>query len=152
MGFTLFFFGGMKVSAQGAYVPDESLSMKAFEEKVRLAKDEIWVVDFWASWCRPCLETIPEMMEIHSQFLGKPVRFISISWDKDQRAWRAMMAKAQMPWQQILIPNIQNVAFLDKYFSHKSIPAIFVVGTDGKIKKAEDTIKLDRLLKKMLSE
>ena len=148
--FMLIFSTTQLIQSQNGYVADESLSMKAFQEQVLKTKGEIWVVDFWASWCRPCIDAIPEMKEIYSKYQGKPVRIISVSWDKDSKAWRAMLQKAQMPWQQILIPDIRNVPFLDKHFSHKAIPAVFVITQDGKIKKATDLIKLDKMLAKLL--
>lgn len=140
------------VKAQG-FAPDLTMDMAQFEDKVLDSKDEVWVVDFWASWCRPCIMSIPHLKEVASQYAGKPVRFISISWDETERQWMNAQNHLKMPWNQILIPDIKEEhPFLDKNFNHSAIPAIFVVDRTGKVKKVADTYKVEKAIEKALKK
>ena len=142
---------GIQAKSQPVFAINDSLKMKEFEERVLKPKNEVWVVDFWASWCRPCLETIPELKKVYEKFNGKPVRFISISWDEDARAWKAMVERTGMKWNQILLPNIRNAPFVDKHFKHKSIPTLFIVTKEGKVRKAGEIEFLENALNKELA-
>lgn len=150
-----FIFGFLLVSSIALkaqdFQPDLSMSMSEFETKALDSKDEVWVVDFWASWCRPCIMSIPHLKEVASQYSGKPVRFISISWDEAERNWMNAQMHLKMPWQQILIPDIKaDHPFLDKNFPHTGIPAIFIIHTNGKVKKVADVYKVEKAIEKAL--
>lgn len=139
--------------AQNSYTPDLSMSMADFQTQALKEKNEIWVVDFWASWCGPCVRSIPHMKEVAEKFADKQVRFISISWDRNKTQWEAAINRFQMPWQQILIPNIRNAPpMLDKHFPHQSIPSVFLVSPDGKVKKVKNPYNLEDALDKMISK
>lgn len=147
------FFSG-ETHAQGTdFKPDLSMDLRQFQEKVLKPKNEIWIVDFWASWCRPCIEVLPEIMAIQEKFKDKKVRFISISHDENKVDWMSAIVKFKIPWNQILIPNATSPQpFLDKIFPHKGIPSLFIVTPEGKVKKTDEGILevlLERQLKKM---
>jgi len=46
-----------------------------------LSGDNLTVIDFWATWCTPCVKSIPLLNEIFEEYTGKGVRFIGISID-----------------------------------------------------------------------
>lgn len=134
-----------------SFQPDLSMTMEEFESKALAQKEEIWVVDFWASWCRPCIMSIPHLKEVEEQFKGRPVRFISISWDEEERNWMNAQMHLKMPWQQILIPDIKaDHPFIDKHFPHSGIPSMFIIQTDGKVKKVADVYKVEKNIEKAL--
>ena len=45
------------------------------------SKDTIYVVNFWATWCGPCVKELPEFNEIEEQYSGKPVKVLLVSLD-----------------------------------------------------------------------
>lgn len=140
---------GSNLFAQNAYEPDLSMSLDEFQSQALEEKEEIWVVDFWASWCGPCIQAVPHMKELQSSFSDKGVRFISISWDKNPNKWRAAMMRLKMPWQHIVVPKGKE-AFLDENFPHRGIPTAFVIRQNGKIKKVSDVYDLEKAIEKAI--
>jgi thiol-disulfide isomerase/thioredoxin len=132
-----------------AYAPDFSMSAEAFENQVLQPKTEIWVLDFWASWCGPCIEAMPHVKEVQQRYASKGVRFISLSWDDAEARWLSALARLRMPWQQILVSNTLKV-FVDQHFPHKAIPAAYVVRADGKIKRVAGIGMLESTIQKAI--
>ncbi len=46
-----------------------------------LKGDSLTVIDFWATWCKPCIKSIPKLVELYDEFESKGVQFIGISVD-----------------------------------------------------------------------
>lgn len=141
-GLTLFFYGN-----SSAQVVDEPTIMdfEEFKREALQSKEEVWVVDFWATWCRPCIAFIPELRDIHEHFESRGVRFISISWDKSEAKWLNGLEHLNMPWQHML--GTKDIRpWLDKYFPHDAIPCIFLIDQNGK----PSVIKNKRKLKKKI--
>lgn len=141
----------IKVTAQESNQSYDIWELDDFESKVLAEKDEFWVIDFWASWCGPCIASMPELKATQQRFEKEKVRFFSVSWDKNSIRWNAALQQFNMPWTQILIPDVRNTPFIDQHFKHKAIPSLFVVFPNGKIKKVRDTDQLTSLLVKKIS-
>jgi thiol-disulfide isomerase/thioredoxin len=73
------------------------------------------LIDFWATWCGPCNEELPQMKKIAKEFAGQPLVIISVSWDSDAAKWRAFIQKNEMTW----------VHYRD------AIPHYFTIDSDG---------------------
>lgn len=136
------------VHAQG-YEPDLSMDLEGFEKEVLMQKEDVWVVDFWASWCRPCIQAIPHMKKLHAKYQGKGVKFISVSWDRNEAKWMNALGHYKMPWQHLVVPK-GSEAWLEEQFPHKGIPTAFVIDRDGKVKKVKDVYRLDKAIYKAL--
>ncbi|MEM0997804.1 MAG: TlpA disulfide reductase family protein [Bacteroidota bacterium] len=135
------------ISAQSG--PDRSMSLDQFAGQALQEKDEVWVVDFWASWCGPCIRAVPHMKEVHERVGGESVRFISISWDRNPAKWQSALERLRMPWQHIIVPKGQK-AFLDEHFPHATIPTVFVIDRVGQVKKVTNVYRVEKAIKKAL--
>ena len=58
-------------------------------------RGKVVVLDFWASWCAPCLASFPKMNALQAQFAGKPVVFFSVTYEKPG-AVRAQLAQTPL--------------------------------------------------------
>jgi thiol-disulfide isomerase/thioredoxin len=90
-------------------------------------RGKVVIVDFWASWCGPCLETVKYLRAIQKKYAVQPVVLLSISVDDDADAWRAAIADGKMTWRH----SIDASGRVAKLFSVGPIPTTVVIDGEG---------------------
>jgi thiol-disulfide isomerase/thioredoxin len=89
------------------------------------------VLDFWATWCGPCKETLPEIKRIAKDYAHDPMLvLISVSQDADEGVWREFVQKNGMDWPQYRDAN----KTLGAAYGVTSIPHFFTIDTNGVLK------------------
>lgn len=87
-----------------------------------------YLVDFWASWCGPCRREIPNLKNLYAAYRDKGLQIVSVSTDKDDKAWKKALGEEQLPW-----PNGVDRSEIANSYKIRFIPAIFLVdGATGK--------------------
>jgi thiol-disulfide isomerase/thioredoxin len=111
---------------------------------------KVVLIDFWATWCGPCMEALPHMREIAHKFEGQPFVMISINLDNDDKRWREFVAKNKMTWMQYHEPwSGSEVA---RFFNVNAIPATFSIDADGVLEDQHvGDANIDGRLKKMIA-
>ena len=94
-------------------------------------KGKILVLDFWASWCGPCRQEIPNLKKDYEEFSDKGVAFLSVSIDGKDADWRRAMKEENMPWDQVLAPGSGKDVM--KQYQFSGIPYILVIDENGNI-------------------
>ena len=75
---TLFsFFLIINIQAQDVKL----ITLNQLESRFKQGKDTIYVVNFWATWCKPCVNELPEFEKFKSGNQGKPIKVILVSTD-----------------------------------------------------------------------
>lgn len=120
---------------------------KAYTAKEITAGKKYILIDFWASWCGPCRKEIPNLKTAYSEYADKGFEILSISIDKDEKAWQKALGMENMPWH-----NLLDDDKVSKSFNVKTIPATYLVDSKGVIisdnlRGAELEAKLKELLK-----
>jgi thiol-disulfide isomerase/thioredoxin len=87
--------------AREAYAPEFSfVSTDGQKISLESLKGKVVLLDFWATWCGPCVKALPTVHKVQKAHANDPFVVIGVSADEDERAWRAFTAKNGMVWPQ----------------------------------------------------
>ncbi len=107
-------------------------SIKGDEIDLTTMKDKVILVDFWATWCRPCVAEMPNVVAAHKKYQDQGFEVVGISLDEDKGAVESFVSDNSMDWPQYFDGKGWENEIAQR-FGVSSIPATFLVGKDGKI-------------------
>lgn len=100
------------------------------------------LLDFWATWCVPCREKTPHLIELYKKYRNKGFEIVGIA-DDDYRAevWKKAIKDDNIPWKNILrgqdkakiMAGIKNPADLSELFDIHVLPTLILIDKDGLI-------------------
>ena len=100
---------------------------------VRLAdfKGKPLVINFWATWCGPCVLETPELVELADEYKNQGVRFIGISYDDDPDQVRKFAAEYKVTYPLLIGKNRDDV--FDAFGIGDGLPTSLLIRPDGRI-------------------
>ena len=113
-----------------------------------VGKNKLVLVDFWASWCGPCIRELPNVVKAYERFHDKGLEIVGVSLDKDKASWLAAIEQTGQKWPQMSDLKGWECAGAQIY-GIQSIPANVLIDDHGKI-VARD-LRGDALLKEIES-
>lgn len=93
---------------------------------------KVTIVDFWASWCKPCRAENPNVVALYNELHAKGLNIIGVSLDKEAGAWKEAIAKDKLAWTQVSNLKWWKEPIAISY-GVESIPATFILDANGKI-------------------
>jgi peroxiredoxin len=115
--------------AREAYAPDFSFTT-ADGEYLTLddLRGKVVVLDFWGTWCPPCVESVPSLRNLHKKYSKEPsFAMIGISSDSEEATWRAFTNKEKMVWPQYW----DRDRGVQRAFDVRAFPTYIVIDHEG---------------------
>lgn len=95
-------------------------------------KGKVVYLDFWASWCGPCMREVPFAKELKKRFEGEDdLVFLYVSVDEDAMAWRNTVERHEIQGVHLNIPGMRHE--IGQNYNVKGVPSFFIIDRDGVI-------------------
>ncbi len=95
-------------------------------------KGSVVLIDFWATWCGPCVEDMPHVISLYNKYHTRGLEIVGISLDKDEAALKAFIEKNKMTWPQFFDGKFWENK-LARQYGVTSIPFTVLINGDGKV-------------------
>ncbi|PKV51759.1 peroxiredoxin [Aquimarina sp. MAR_2010_214] len=116
------------VTAEDFSAPTPEGKMLSLKESM----GKITIIDFWASWCKPCRMENPNVVKVYNKYHDKGLNIIGVSLDKKQESWAKAIADDNLEWN-----HVSNLQFwqepIARAYGVRSIPATFIIDEKGNV-------------------
>jgi len=109
------------------------LNGQPFDQSTLAGK--IVLVDFWATWCGPCIAEIPNVLEQYQKYHSKGFEVVGISLDQERAALEKFVTERKLPWPILFEPS-EGSGWqhpLASYYGISGIPTVILIGKDGNV-------------------
>jgi thiol-disulfide isomerase/thioredoxin len=109
------------------------LNGKPFDQKSLAGK--VVLVDFWATWCGPCVAEIPNVLEQYEKYHKDGFEVVGISLDQEREALEKFVSEQKLPWP-ILFEEPKGDGWqhpLATFYGISGIPTVVLIGRDGNV-------------------
>lgn len=119
-------------SGKQSLVPLNNNKVIDFEKILKDNIGKVLVIDFWASWCVPCIKEIKYLEKIKQEFKSRNVVFISLSLDVESQRWKKASYQYDIILNSYRVVDNSNFLFSNIY-KIDQIPRIVIIGINGEI-------------------
>jgi thiol-disulfide isomerase/thioredoxin len=117
---------GQPVSLEGLTLDGKLVTLAELKGKVVL-------IDFWATWCGPCLAEMPNILANWEKYHEAGFEVIAVSVDQDLDALRKFVSEQNLPWTVVADSHPNNQNSMAARFGIQGIPAFILVDQQGKV-------------------
>ena len=140
-----------KVERLGQPLALKFIALDGREVDLQKLKGKVVLVDFWATWCRPCLAELPNVKAAYEKLHPKGFEIVGISFDQDKAALERLVTREKIGWPQHFDDNPDGNPFGEQ-FGISSIPTMWLVDKKGVLRDLHARDNLAAKVEKLLAE
>lgn len=140
-----------KMEAMGKPVPIKFTSVDKREVDLTQMKNKVVLIDFWATWCGPCVAEVPNVVKTYEKLHEKGFEIVGISFDADKDALEKFVADKKMTWPQYFDGKRWENKFGREY-GISSIPSMWLLDKKGILRDMNARGGLEAKVEKLLAE
>ncbi|PYJ83647.1 MAG: hypothetical protein DME22_15270 [Verrucomicrobia bacterium] len=114
-------------------------------------RGKVVLIDFWATWCVPCVHEVPHVKAVYDQLHPKGFEIVGISFDQKKTALQSFVLKEKMTWPQYFDGKGWENQFGVR-FGIESIPTMWLVDKKGVLRHIDAREDLEAKVQKLLAE
>ncbi len=138
-------------ASNGNQAPDfETTLVDGSSFKLSDLRGKYVLLDFWGSWCPPCLKEIPELVELHQKY-PENIVIVTIALEKNDKTWKKVADKAGFTWKHQIANQNRFVLMssIARKYGVSEIPSKFLISPEGKLIGKLSFKEIDKLLTKL---
>lgn len=124
---------GRRMNLVGQPLQLKGTDLKGEPFNIENLKGKVVLIDFWATWCGPCLAEYPNILKNFEAYHDKGFEVVGVSLDADRDALEKYVEEKEVPWTTLHEKEAQGRHPAANYYGILGIPAVILVNKDGNV-------------------
>jgi peroxiredoxin len=124
-------YSGTRPPRIGEAAPDFSIQDANRAVALHDLKGKVVVLNFWATWCPPCVEEMPSLVQMQSRLKDKGVTVLAVSLDVDENAYNKFLKDHGVDLLAVRDPNQKSNSLYGTF----KYPETYIIDRDGKVRR-----------------
>jgi cytochrome c biogenesis protein CcmG, thiol:disulfide interchange protein DsbE len=124
-------YRGSRPTRIGLPAPDFTVQDDAAKVALNQYRGKVVVLNFWASWCAPCIAETPSLVQMQQQLKSKGVEVVAVSIDEDEQAYHQFIQQYGINFQTVRDPSER----IEHLYGTVQIPETYIIDRDGVLRR-----------------